>query len=279
MTALDDEDTQKNGAVVVVMNVGPHRLSLDHMFYIRESKKIVAEAMPHRVTSLHYCYDDYFVYPFVTLFRFILGDRIALGSFRLHFGTPSEYSYTLLTYGIPAQFLPMNEAGEVVLGHHMEWIERRRVQESSGLPATAMIPRRFDVLLGRGGDLSDHTGNLRAFHIVEMNRERYEKASKFEKTQIAERIVHLIHQSYGRFLQKEKGEWVEVTTETAREKISHCFRRLRELDRKRNPQATTTATKRPGRDSTGSASLSPIIDDQATVTATASSDGTKRVKS
>jgi hypothetical protein len=87
-----------------------------------------------------------------------------------------------MTYGIPAQFLLMNEAGDVLLERHLEWVERRYAQESSRLQVTtAMIPRRFDVLMGRGGDLSEHTGNLRAFHTVELHREKYEKTGKFEK--------------------------------------------------------------------------------------------------
>jgi hypothetical protein len=73
-----------------------------------------------------------------------------------------------------------------------------------------MIPRRFDVLFGRGATIAEHTGNLRAFHIVEMNRGRYEKAGKFEKIQIADRVVHLIHTTYGRFLRKKPGGWVAV---------------------------------------------------------------------
>ena len=50
-------------------------------------------------------------------------------------------------------------------------------------------PRRFDVLFGKGKITTNWTGNQRAYHIVEMHRERYEKATKYEKTEIAERIV------------------------------------------------------------------------------------------
>ena len=142
----------------------------------------------------------------------------------------------------------MDEKGDLCIQNHWEWLEQRRVHEQSLMQQdgkfvssqVVLIPRRFDVLLGRGKTASEHTGNLRAFHIVEMNRKRYELAGKFEKTQIAEKIVHLIHQSYGRFLKKDQDSenggtgicWVETSTEEAREKISHCFRRLRELDSK-----------------------------------------------
>ena len=115
--------------------------------------------------------------------------------------------YTLQTYGIPTQHLPIDESFNAKLDNHLDWLERRRVQEASGVRPAAVVPRRFDVLLGRGKTIAEHTGNLRAFHIVEMNRERYEKSSKFQKTQIAERIVYLIQESYGRFLKKDAGEW------------------------------------------------------------------------
>ena len=115
--------------------------------------------------------------------------------------------------------------------------------------AAAVVPRRFDVLMGRGRAISAHTGNLRAVHIVEMNRERYEKATKFEKTQIAERCVHLVHQSYGRFLKKEEGEWVEASQEEAREKFAHCFRRLRGL---KTQEGNTKPQKRLSRETPAS---------------------------
>ena len=120
----------------------------------------------------------------------------------------------------------MDEVGNILPDNHLKWIEQRRLIESqmsstsllgdapSSQSSLIMIPRRFDVLLGRGTRVSEHTGNLRAFHIVTMNREIYEKAGKFEKTRIAEKIVRLIQQSYGRFLEKGPGGcWVECDME------------------------------------------------------------------
>jgi hypothetical protein len=129
---------------------------------------------------------------------------------------------------------------------------------------TVLIPRRFDVLFGRGMTAAEHTGNLRAFHIVEMNRELYEKASKHEKTYLAEKIVRLINESYGRFLKLDKatGVWQEVESDLAREKISHYFRRLRELDsvataeQKGKTTTFSSSTKRPGASSSSGSSIS-----------------------
>ena len=169
--------------------------------------------------------------------------------------------YKLQTYGIPTEALPLDEEGNLTLDHHLNWIEQIRAKEAAealqdsttvGIKPSSivMVPRRFDVLLGRGKTIAEHTGNLRAFHIVEMNRQRYERAGKYEKTQIAEKIVHMIQESYGRFLKRDQGDdhnggeigtigsycWIETTTEEARDKISHCFRRLRELKSKQKVQ-------------------------------------------
>ena len=110
-----------------------------------------------------------------------------------------------------------------------------------------ILPRRFDVLFGRGSRIAEHSGNLRAMHIVEMHRERYEKALKFQKTQIAESIVTMIQKSYGRFLKREpgivNGNWILATQDEARDKISHFFRRLRELDAKSSASSGLTQNR------------------------------------
>jgi hypothetical protein len=249
-TILQDEDSLKKGAVVISLNVGSHRVSYDKLpLNFKEDK--IYKAIPHKIASVHCCFDDILVYPLITLLRFSMGSRLR-GRLQTHYAKRrADYIYQLQTYGIPAQVLPLDEHDNIILDHHLEWIQERQIQESSSSSsrdriARGMIPRRFDVLFGRGGTIAEHTGNLRAYHIVEMNRERYEKAGKFEKTQIADRVVHLIHTSYGRFLRKELGGWVEVSRDEAREKISHCFRRLREVEN-RAEKTYDLPSKRDGR--------------------------------
>jgi hypothetical protein len=254
-TLLQDEDASKKGIVVIVLNLGPRRLPYEKFPLIFKEDKVY-KAIPHKVASVHYCLDDPLLYPFLTILRFFLGSR-ARGRIKTHLVTQrSDYIYQLQTYGIPTQVLPMDEQNIPTVDYHLQWIQEQQIQESSSSSsrdriATGMIPRRFDVLFGRGASISEHTGNLRAFHIVEMNRSRYELAGKFEKTQIADRVVHSIHTAYGRFLRKEPCGWVEVSRDEAREKISHCFRRLRELENRTKPgkdndrkNSSNNATKR-----------------------------------
>lgn len=100
-------------------------------------------------------------------------------------------------------------------------------QSHDNAPVT--IPRRFDVLFGKTKRARQHTGNLRCLVIVEMQVERYEKASKPGKTEIAEEIVSMIHDSGGRFLAWDRrgGYWLPVAKAVARDKVSHFFRSLR----------------------------------------------------
>jgi hypothetical protein len=156
----------------------------------------------------------------------------------------SDHIFELQTYGIPTQVLPFDEATgtPTVVYHRTVWLERQRQQEELQLGSTArmtgeeqrftvVVPRRFDVLFGKGTITAQHTGNLRALHIVEMNRTLYDGATRHEKTRLAQSIVDLINSSYGRFLKEEgKSGWQEVENHVAREKISHYFRRLREMD-------------------------------------------------
>ena len=98
-------------------------------------------------------------------------------------------------------------------------------------------------LFGRGKIAKTHTGNLRALHLCEMNYARYESAlsGKYGKTEVAEMIVRIIHESGGRFLTPESNGWVEVDDDAAREKISHFFRHMRFKGKNTSNEATPVA--------------------------------------
>jgi hypothetical protein len=88
------------------------------------------------------------------------------------------------------------------------------------------------VLFGRDNAAVRHTGNLRCQHIVLMQYQKYEAASKFGKADISERVVSLINEAGGRFLKPVNGGWTEVERDVAKNKIAHFFRKLRTLKNK-----------------------------------------------
>lgn len=226
-TALKDEETQRKGVVGVNFNVG-EKASIEPLSILKQIHYI-RSGVPKRIVGLHYCYDDASMRPFVAGIRLFL-DKEARNRFRTHFGDPENIEFELKTYGIPTQDHPVGPNGELSLAYHQEWLQIRQIQEEEsqdGSSPGVLVPRKFDVLFGRGKNTREHTGNLRANHLVEMHQEEYERAGKFEKTKVANRLVTMIHESYGRFLKWETTGWVEVGDEVAREKISHFFRHLR----------------------------------------------------
>jgi DNA replicative helicase MCM subunit Mcm2 (Cdc46/Mcm family) len=68
---------------------------------------------------------------------------------------------------------------------------------------------------------------MRANHIVEIHQQKREQANKYQKTDISDRVVNIIHESHGRILKWEDHVWSEVDHDEAREKISQFFVQLR----------------------------------------------------
>lgn len=246
MTMLQDEETQINGAVAIYYNAGDK--SKREPLSVLKRVHYARSGVPKRIAGIHYCYDDKLTKPFVAGLRLFL-DRAARSRFRTHFGNAEQIAFGLQTYGIPTHEHPILPNGQLSVTYHKKWLQARRAQEAPTSETSKdgiLVPRRFDVLFGRGKNTREHTGNLRAGHLVEMQQEEYEKAGKLEKTEIAERIVAMIHESYGRFLKWEENGWVEVGDDAARDKISHFFRALR--CKKSQPTTSTndraSATKR-----------------------------------
>lgn len=239
---MKDEDTQRKGIVGIISNFGKHARR-EPFALLRQVQK-VRTGIPKKIVACHYCYDDASLRPFVQGLRLVLARDMRI-RFRPHFGDREKMIFELQTYGIPTEHHPILPNGILSVEWHKEWINVCRTQEESESSKDGMIlPRRFDVLFGRGKYTREHTGNLRALHLVEMHRAEYERAGKFEKTEIAERIIQIIHESLGRFLKWENEGWVEVDDTVARAKVAHFFRHLRSKTSSKDDTSTEVSTSR-----------------------------------
>jgi hypothetical protein len=83
MAALEDEETQKAGIVMVGYNMGPNRIMDRKAAFSVQSVK---RHLPCRIGSIHYCYDDFRFRPMMTVAMLIMGpvNRVR---FRAHYGT------------------------------------------------------------------------------------------------------------------------------------------------------------------------------------------------
>ena len=85
----------------------------------------------------------------------------------------------------------------------------------------------MDVLLGRGKPIQEHAGNIRYHVILDQYQVAYEEAKKYEKMQIADTVVRIVHHLGGRFLKQQHASWIVVDDTVARDKVSHAFRTRR----------------------------------------------------
>ena len=145
-------------------------------------------------------------------------------------GTHQECQYKLITFGVPVPVLPVTYDGELKTTNHLKWIARRKAKDTKMIDKTGVfegvdLPGRNDVLLGRGRTVQDHPSSVRLRNIVSCFLEEYKRASKRDKKVIAWKVVEAIKGQGGRFLKRNADDWsVEISDETAREKVSMTFR-------------------------------------------------------
>uniref|UniRef100_A0A7R9ZKZ3 DUF6824 domain-containing protein n=1 Tax=Craspedostauros australis TaxID=1486917 RepID=A0A7R9ZKZ3_9STRA len=148
-------------------------------------------------------------------------------------GTHQECLYSLMTFGIPYDALPINTDGEWRRTSFLKWAQRRYKKEQNieKYKDAVELPSRSDVLLGRGKPNQAHAGNKYLHDVIASKYEQYDMSSRREKTKIATDLVQSIKDASGRFLKRDENDiWMEVDDHTAREKVCHGFRRKREVN-------------------------------------------------
>lgn len=86
-------------------------------------------------------------------------------------------------------------------------------------------PSKNDVLCGRGGLSNNHPGNRLFRRLVNVNKVLYQQSlSQTHKHMVALSIVEAIRNHGGRFVRKQNGEWVEISTKDAAVKTSQALR-------------------------------------------------------
>lgn len=142
----------------------------------------------------------------------------------------------LAKFGIPLDVIPFTQSYKIKTKNHQEYMAMRAKKEEilASVPATITadklidLPSRKDVLLGKGKPIQFSSGNQRISSIIDGYLDQYhEHSSKTEKTVLASRIVDIVKASGVRFLSKERGIWLEVSHDLARDKVSHMFRHQR----------------------------------------------------
>ena len=249
-----DEDNQKSGMVVVLYLEG----FTNKRDTFEQAKKItmVRDAIPQNFVAFHYCYNDESMKAFVTAQKIHFLTRNHRSHTRDHLASHNEICFRLETYGIYVDKNILLENGHLGMMCYNQWIQWRETAEAETVGRdsnaatntieTTIVPKKYDVLFGRGRNTREHCGNLRCALLVEIHQQEYENHNKTEKTVLAERIINMVKECGGKFLKKDrKHGWQEVPDNKAREKVAHFFRHLRAVNPV-NDKTKDNASNKPG---------------------------------
>lgn len=139
-----------------------------------------------------------------------------------------------MSFGIPADVLPLSYQGEMKSTYLTKWIAQRRIKDHAiqtvGFFDRISLPAPNDILLRRGRVFHSHPGNLRMHQLISVSQVRYTQAATKEKTKIAMEIVKALMSGNGggRFLElDEDGWWVQVNEKEACKRVSKAIRTMR----------------------------------------------------
>ena len=266
MAALKDEETQQTGTVIIWYGVG-HQIGTQG----RSVAQSNLFKLPNRVVAFHCCKDSALMDHAIRLVWNILESKF-LCRVRLHSGSHVECIYTLMTFGIPRDAIPIADDGTLSLtGHHkiMESLRRREcttpgraqscptsrafehTEQEEGSAATIvatseedrnqiLIPSPLDIIAGRGRHAKTCMGALRLQNMLAEYRNQYDNAScRAEKTDITQLILNKLKDSGCRFLISGQSGYTICDDERARNKIAHAFRNLRIKSKKTSGSCKT----------------------------------------
>jgi hypothetical protein len=145
--------------------------------------------------------------------------------------------YTLMTYGIPTDLLPVNFKNEIKRSNHLEVIRMLRLKEERARmhgksDDCVVLPFVNDVLYGKGGPSQDRPGNMKLKMTVDELLPMYNTIDKTEKYELAKHVVETVKERGGRFLSKDSGVWMIVPDDAARSKVATLFRNRRKASQR-----------------------------------------------
>ena len=140
-----------------------------------------------------------------------------------------ECLYTLGTFGIPRNAVPLTYSGEMKVGNLVKWLHRCQAREKtdfSGFDLRADFPRKYDVLIGRGALVNSNHGNTLIRMLVHNHMEEYTKAPKVgDKGKVTSNLIAMTREKGGWFLKEDKlGQWTPVDDDEAFRKVAKMFR-------------------------------------------------------
>ena len=226
LSAVEDEETQKRGLVVILYHMGKINTNLDQD--VMQEGSISDQWLPIRFSAIHECLDHPMMKVISKIIAMTTGPDFR-ARFRVHEGTHTECQYKLLTFGIPIDMFPITSQGELKRSSHKQFLARRRAKEKTLQEGQIKydrfdcieFPARTDILVGKGKPIQSHPGNVALRATIDGLIPTYMPLKKSEKQAMTFTALHDIQSKGGRFLKQDKeGWWIVVTEPEARRKVA-----------------------------------------------------------
>ena len=229
---LDNEEEQKRGIVLVLCLFNVVQNANDPME--KDIVEKLVDSVPGRFTAIHLLLPDRPLYHCIKATYTLLFGKKNRNHMRMHVGSTTEILYSLKAFGIPVELLPQNlkrDCRQALIKHNV-WVDQLEAKDAARMNGHDFdqnpvydCPMRKDILLGKGRQIMKHPGNKDLRHLLEEKIHLWEAATNQEKAQLARDLVREICATGSRFLRaEEKGWFVEVDEDTARQKVSIGFR-------------------------------------------------------
>jgi hypothetical protein len=163
-------------------------------------------------------------------------------------GESIELLYTLQSYGIPTEHIPISFSGTIKTGYMKQWMRAREAQESALYLELANFrdiiecPQLSDVLFRQGISLIWNPGNAWVRTLIEKMHKKQKEAEsdkqvKQKRRQIVFYIIKEVSQ-FNRFLVwNEGGWWNEIfDREQLILKIEYLIKEVRKSKREESPE-------------------------------------------
>jgi len=180
--ALENPETEKNGVVFVKYDIGGARENK-----IGDWGKVL-QALPLRITSMHWCVDTYALKQAAHLSALMLGGSICV-RVQCHAGSDMEVQKKLLAFGIPIDIFPVSMNGKMDLLRHRDFLKQQKKAEASTLlnKALALVeaPMLEDIVLDVVDVEKDLDTNIVAPSSTGSNRDAFPTAgNNFRQNQL-----------------------------------------------------------------------------------------------
>lgn len=191
----DDQGNSDTGSYKIPGSPGYHKR------VIVQSGRALEDALPMRLVAFHLCFPRTPFFRLVKAFYAFIAPVKYLSRYIFHFGTKTEMRYKLMGYGIPVEYIPETENGNVKVKYYYQWLKVRKLIENHPTARLNICecPGMNDVLFRRAGSCMAHPGNSLFRDLIESKKDKHEKSNQTEKRDISLSIVATIENRNGRF--------------------------------------------------------------------------------